>query len=85
MQNKMSLPECPICGSLTYATYDEWGRTTMHIHCRNCRINVGGPMNEKTIEEFVAFAKNMKERHYNDNTRSRYFFDYSVGMVSVRK
>lgn len=48
---------------------------------------MGGPLSDKTIEEFLSFANNMKEKHYTDNSsiKGKYFFEYSVGLVSIRK
>lgn len=97
MSNKLELPICPICGAQTYGCHDEWGRTMFHIHCKNCGINIGGPPNEKTIEEFLALANFLKERHYSSyflkngekieikNKNQRNWFDYSIGMVRIYK
>lgn len=87
MTNTKEFPLCPICGEQTYGCYDEWGKTMLHIHCDKCRINVGGPLSDKTVEEFLSFANNMKEKHYKENSsiKGKYFFEYSVGLVSIRK
>lgn len=96
--NQKTPPICPICGQETFICLDEWGKTMMHIHCGNCGINVGGSPSKKTEEEFLAFAKTIKERHYSPEYRiineekveiknniSKYYFDYSVNCIEVRK
>ena len=68
-----------------------------HIHCSNCGINVGGPPNHKTIQEFLALAEGLKEKHYGNDyffknnekieikSNQKSYFDYSVRMVRVFK
>lgn len=92
-----NLPICPICGSQTIGALDEWGKTMFHIHCPQCRINVGGPPNYKTIQEFLALANFLKDKHYENNyffkntekieiiSKQKSYFDYSIGMVEVQK
>lgn len=88
-----NLPVCPICGSQTFGTYDEWGKTIFHIHCPQCRINVGGPFSFKTVQEFLALANFLKDKHYENDyflkdkilSKQKFYFDYSIGMVEVQK
>lgn len=68
-----------------------------HIHCPQCRINVGGPPNHKTIQEFLALAECLKEKHYGNDyffknnekieviSKQKSYFDYSIGVVRVYK
>ena len=32
---------CPNCGKEVFFCGDEWGYTMLHLHCDQCRINIG--------------------------------------------
>jgi len=41
---------CPRCGTELFFCLDEWGRTPWHLHCSQCRINIGTDNRDKAVE-----------------------------------
>ncbi len=61
---------CPNCKGPIYFALDGYGRTPWHLHCDNCKINigVGGNNRQKAIELIQIFnKKNTYIEYYNND------------------
>lgn len=65
MSEQIKEIRCPNCNSLMYFYLDEWGRTPWHLHCNNCRINIGTTNKDKAIE--------LVKTHHEPNTYIEYY------------
>lgn len=53
MQNKVLY--CPNCNKEMFICLDEWGRTPWHLHCDECKINIGidkMPQLENVLQQY---------------------------------
>ena len=48
---------CPNCNGECYILLDGYGRTPYHIHCNNCKINIGTNNIEKGIDLLKKYHK----------------------------
>lgn len=51
------LPVCPNCKKNIYFSFDEFGFTPYHLHCKNCKINIGSRSDTKCMELFKKYHK----------------------------
>ncbi len=65
MQNNAIL--CPNCKKEIFYCYDEWGCTPIHLHCRECGINIGATSFEKSNELLKKYHKKETYIEYYNN------------------
>lgn len=58
---------CPNCNNELYFNIDSWGRTPWHLHCGNCRINIGCDNPSKAIELIQIYHRPYTNIEYYDN------------------
>lgn len=64
MQNKIIF--CPNCNEKIYFNFDEWGKTSIHLHCNKCNINIG-------VDSFKK-CEELLEKYHKKNTTLEYYF-----------
>ena len=62
---KEKIIKCPNCGKEIFFCYDEWGYTTIHLHCNNCHINIGA----NSFKE----CENLFKEHHKPYTYLEYY------------
>lgn len=56
---------CPNCNNEIYYRLDDFGRAPVHLHCDNCKINIGATSFKK--------CKELLEQYHNKNTYIEYY------------
>ena len=75
MKNKILNPICPNCGYEMYWNLDMYDRIPWHLHCDNCKINIGTDRKENALTLLKLYNKIHTDIEYYANNIQFLFKD----------